>query len=101
MARKIASILISIITLTLLGAVSAEAATPSRCDSLSHRLSLEVRPAYNIVSHYALRGDDPINSAASLHLRYAFSFNNKSEIGRRYPTVYQGIGIGTLMKINH
>ena len=95
MARKIASILISIITLTLLGAVSAEAATPSRCDSLSHRLSLEVRPAYNIVSHYALRGDDPINSAASLHLRYAFSFNNKSEIGRRYPTVYQGIGIGT------
>lgn len=94
MARKIASILLSIITLTLCGVGSTEAATPIGCDSISHRLSVEVRPAYNVVSHYALRGDDPINSAASLHLRYAFSFNDKSEIGKRFPTVYQGIGVG-------
>lgn len=54
---------------------------------------MELRPAYNIVSHAALRGDDPVNSATSLHLRYAFSFNKESEIGKRYPTVYQGFGV--------
>lgn len=71
------------------------AATAARRDSISHRLSMEVRPAYNIVSHAALRGDDPVNSATSLHLRYAFSFNKESEIGKRYPTVYQGFGVAT------
>lgn len=95
MARKIASILLSIITLALCGVGSTEAATPIRCDSISHRLSVEVRPAYNVVSHYAMRGDDPLNTAASLHLRYAFSFNDKSEIGKRFPTAYQGVGIAT------
>lgn len=93
MARKIVVSLISIITLTLIGVGNAKAANPMRCDSISHRISLEVRPAYNIVSHYALRGDEPLNTTASLHLRYAFSFNDQSEIGKRFPTVYQGVGI--------
>ncbi|MBO7188993.1 MAG: acyloxyacyl hydrolase [Alistipes sp.] len=93
MARKVAIALIGIIALTLMGVGSATAATPIRCDSISHRFSVEVRPAYNIVSHYALRGDDPLNSAASLHLRYAFSFNDHSEIGKRFPTAYQGVGL--------
>ena len=95
MARKIAISLITILILTLLGGGDIKAATPIRCDSISHRFSMEVRPAYNVVSHYAMRGDDPINSAASLHLRYAFSFNDDSEIGKRFPTVYQGVGIAT------
>lgn len=93
MARKVAITLISILILTLTGVGSAKAANPIRRDSISHRLSVEVRPAYNIVSHYALRGDDPINSAASLHLRYAFSYNDDSQIGKRFPTAYQGIGL--------
>lgn len=76
-----------------MGVGSAEAATPVKRDSISHRLSVELRPAYNIVSHYALRGDDPLNKVASLHLRYAFSFNDLSELGKRFPTAYQGIGI--------
>lgn len=76
-----------------MGVGSAEAATPVKRDSISHRLSVELRPAYNIVSHYALRGDDPLNKVASLHLRYAFSFNELSSIGQRFPTAYQGIGI--------
>jgi hypothetical protein len=93
MVRKVAATLIGIILYTLMGVGSAAAATPIRCDSISHRFSVEVRPAYNIVSHYALRGDDPLNSAASLHLRYAFSFNDHSEIGKRFPTAYQGVGL--------
>ena len=92
MARKVAIALTAIAAL-FMGVGSAEAATPVKRDSISHRISVEVRPAYNIVSHYALRGDNPINSAASLHLRYAFSFNDHSEIGKRFPTAYQGVGL--------
>ena len=95
MARKVATALICIIVLSLCGVGSAKAINPIKCDSISHHLSVEVRPAYNIVSHNALRGDNPVNTAASLHLRYAFSFNENSEIGKRYPTVYQGLGIAT------
>lgn len=94
MARKIAKLFISIITLTLLGVGGAKATNPIKRDSISHHISFELRPAHNIVSHNALRGDNPVNTAASLHLRYAFSFNQKSAIGKRFPTVYQGIGIG-------
>ena len=93
MARKIAITLL--ILMTIMGVGSAKATTPIRCDSISHRLSVEVRPAYNIVSHYALRENGPLNTAASLHLRYAFSFNDKSEMGRRFPTAYQGIGFAS------
>lgn len=86
----------------LLGTSGAEAASPERCDSLSHRVSLEVRPAYNLVSHYSLyNGTRPLNSALSLHARYAFSFNPASDIGRRYPTAYQGIGIAAYTLWNH
>ena len=92
MARKAVGILLAIAVL-FMGVGSAEAATPVKRDSISHRLSVELRPAYNIVSHYALRGDDPLNKVASLHLRYAFSFNELSSIGKRFPTAYQGIGI--------
>lgn len=76
-----------------MGVVSLFASTPVKRDTISHRLSVELRPAYNIVSHYALRGDDPLNEVASLHLRYAFAFNELSTHGKLFPTTYQGIGI--------
>lgn len=92
MARKAVVILLTLISL-LMGVGSSYASTPVKRDSISHRLSVELRPAYNIVSHYALRGDDPLNEVASLHLRYAFSFNELSNLGKRFPTAYQGIGL--------
>lgn len=92
MARKAVAILLVIVAL-FVGVGSADASAPIRRDSISHRLSVELRPAYNIVSHYALRGDDPLNKVTSLHLRYAFSFNDLSTLGKQFPTAYQGIGI--------
>ena len=94
MARKIVALFFAIAAL-FMGVGRSYASTPVKRDSISHRISLEVRPAYNVVSHYALRGDDPLNTAASLHLRYAFSFNDHSEIGKRFPTAYQGIGLAS------
>ncbi len=73
-----------------------------RRDSLCHRLSVELRPAYNIVSHYAMRVDGrPLNSALSLHARYAFSFSPQSRLGQLYPTVYQGVGVAAYTFLAH
>ena len=80
----------------LMGVVAAKAATPNLCDSIDSRISLELRPAYNIVKHYAFRDTEsgkPLNSSLSLHARYAFSLNPNIKIGELYPKTYQGIGL--------
>lgn len=81
------------------------AATPAHCDSLPQRISIELNPAYNIVSHYALRGSmtdgDVLESALSLHAEYAFSFREDSPLGKLYPTAYQGIGIAAFTLYHH
>lgn len=101
MERKAVVILCTIIA-TLLGLSATHAASPKQCDSLSHRVGIELRPAYNIVSHYALNdGTRPLNSALSFHARYAFSFAPESSMGRRYPTAYQGVGIATYTLWSH
>lgn len=81
-----------------LGTVRAE--SPEVCDSLSHRLSVELRPAYNIPSHYIMREGD-VYCALSAHARYAFSFAPESHMGELYPTAYQGIGIAAYTFLNH
>lgn len=86
----------------LCGLSTSRAESPKWCDSLDHRVSIELRPAYNMVSHYALRvGSRPLNSALSLHARYAFSFNPESRIGSRYPTAYQGVGVAAYTLWSH
>lgn len=102
MAR--AGIIIPIIAtiFTLFGVEATQATSPEWCDSLRHRVSVELRPAYNIVSHRALReGNRPLNNTLSLHARYAFSFSPDSRLGRLYPTAYQGVGIATYTFWSH
>ena len=71
-------------------------ATPK--DSIPQHLSAEIRPDYNIISHYALRGvytdGDALESALSAHLRYSFSLRKSNPLSEIYPTAYQGIGLG-------
>ena len=91
MARK------AVITLLLITLGVAQLwATPK--DSIPQHLSTEIRPAYNIISHHALRGEhtngDALESALSAHLRYSFSLGKSNPLGEIYPTAYQGIGIG-------
>lgn len=93
------------ITIVLfVGVTVAKAATPTP-RTLPQRLSIEVRPAYNIVSHYALSGamtnGDRLESMMSLHARYAFSFRKDSRMGELFPTVYQGIGLGAYTLYHH
>lgn len=55
-----------------------------------------------MVSHYALHHHGrALNSALSLHARYAFTFDPESRIGRHYPTAYQGVGIATYTFWDH
>ena len=91
MARK------TVVTLLLLiFGVAQLWATPK--DSIPQRLSADIRPAYNIISHYALRGiytnGDALESALSANLQYSFSLPKRNPLSEIYPTAYQGIGVG-------
>ena len=86
----------------LLGAFTASAESPKWHDGVRHRVSAELRPAYNIVSHYALRNNgNPVNSSLSLHARYSFSLNPKTRLGQLFPSTYQGIGVAAYTYFNH
>lgn len=91
--RQIISLCLALL-ITLLGATGADASSPERCDSLYHRLSVELRSAYNSVAHFSFRSSThPVNSSIALHARYAFTFSEDSRLGQLYPTAYQGIGV--------
>lgn len=72
---------------------------------LSHRITTEIRPTYNIPTHGYYRGyndsNEAIPSAGALHLKYGFSLNPESRLGSLYPTAYQGIGIGVQSFYHH
>ena len=86
----------------LLGVTPLRAESPKWCNFMHHRVTMEVRPAYNMVSHYAMRPNGkPLNSALSLHAQYSFSFSPESRLGELFPTAYQGVGIATYTYFNH
>lgn len=87
---------------SLFGATQSYATSPKWCDSLHSRVSVEVRPAYHMVSHYAMRrGGDPLDNTLSLHARYGFSFSPESRMGKLFPTAYQGVGIAAYTYWDH
>ena len=96
--KRLAALLIA----SLFGATVANATSPRWCDSLHHRVSVELRPAYHMVSHYAMRqGKHPLNNTLSLHARYSFSFSEDSRMGKLFPTAYQGVGIAAYTYWEH
>lgn len=102
MARGTVARLVALLIASLFGVTVAHATSPKWCDSLHHRVSVEVRPAYHMASHYIMReSKPPLNSALSLHARYSFSFSPDSRMGRLFPTAYQGIGIAAYTYWNH
>lgn len=72
----------------------------------NHRLSsmfgFDVRPSYAFSSFrddvlsetLSMENARPTHFATSLHLKYGFSYNPSTEVGRLYPGVGQGIGLG-------
>ena len=102
MARGQIIALCTLLIASLLGSADVKAQTPKWCDMLHHRVSVEVRPAYHMVSHNAMRVDGrPLNSALSLHARYAFSFSEENRLGKLFPTSYQGVGVATYSYFSH
>ena len=72
---------------------------------LTHRITAEFRPVYNMPTHGFYRGwndyGKAIPMASSAHLKYSFSLNPGSRLGRLYPTAYQGIGAAVHTFYNH
>ena len=90
--------LCALLIASLFGVVVANATSPGWCDSLHHRVSVEVRPAYHMASHYVMRNQP---STLSLHARYSFSFSPESRMGGLFPTAYQGVGVAAYTYWNH
>lgn len=64
---------------------------------VTHRIGVNVRPAYILPSHKFFRGENELgkrlDKSGSAHLQYSFSFPSDSRYGKMYPTAYQGIGV--------
>ena len=73
--------------------------------NLTHRVTAEFRPVYNMPTHGFYRGYNnygkAIPAASSAHLKYSFSLNPDSRLGHLYPTAYQGIGAAVHTFYNH
>ena len=70
-----------------------------------HRVTAEVRPVLNMLTHGFYRGYNDMKKAvpyaASAHLKYSFSLSPKSRLGQLYPTAYQGVGVAVHSFFNH
>ncbi len=67
-------------------------------------LGLDLRPAYVVPSNGYVEGDNamgrPIDKSLSAYLKFGFTLDPKSRLGRLYPQAYQGIGAGVTKFIN-
>ena len=72
---------------------------------VTHRITAEVCPTYNIPTHGFYRGHNDFNeaipAAGAIHLKYGFRLNPKTRLGTLYPTAYQGIGAGVQSFFHH
>lgn len=84
--NRLRNILLTVIILTI-GPIVLDGKDSLSYRDITHRLTAEVHPVYNIPTHYFYRGNNPsckaIGPASSFHLKYSFSL----------PYTYQGIGV--------
>lgn len=77
--------------------VKSEEADSLKRHRLSHQLEFNLRKGYLLNTHPFFGGEnkfnEPMRSAGSVHLKYAFRFDPRSRWGSQYPDVYQGIGL--------
>lgn len=99
---KIISIAILLLSGFILNASGRDSAL---FHDMTHRITAEVRPVYNMPTHGFYRGfndyREAMPMAASAHLKYSFSLNPESSLGKLYPTAYQGVGIAVHSFFNH
>jgi len=97
--------LMSIMSIMAASVSSAAVRDTSLLKGLTHRITAEIRPAYNLPTHGFYKGynefGQAVPMAGSAHLKYSFGLNPDSTIGRLYPTAYQGIGMAWQTFFNH
>ena len=90
--------------------LSAFPANAARRDSsmfqgVTHRVTADIRPVYNMPTHGFYRGwndyGKAIPMAASAHLKYSFGLSPESKLGSLFPTAYQGVGVAVHTFFNH
>lgn len=96
--RRIVVIILCLLTLS---SVAAE----RRDSSVIHRVGLNLRPGILLQNHDFFKGSNatgrPMLATGSVHLQYSFMFPASSNVGRIYPTSYQGIGVAAYTFGNH
>ncbi len=97
--KKIAlSLLTTFLLLLSAGGLRAQQAADSLCRGTVQRIGIDVRSGYVFPTSSFFRGSNadgnPINATLAFHLKYAFRFSPDTRLGRLYPHVYQGIGVG-------
>ena len=74
----------------------------SRAD---HSFGFNIRPSYIMPTHGFYNGWNPMGKplrvGGSLNLDYSFAYSPDSEISRKYPGAYQGIGLGVQTFLAH
>ena len=79
--------------------------THKETHKVTHRMTAEIRPVLNIPTHGFYRGYNDmkkaVNYAAPVHLKYSFTLNQESRLGRLYPTAYQGVGVAVHSFFHH
>lgn len=99
--KKTILALLTALCLPLAGVVVRAQSLQQSSDTLRHRpshsIGFDLRPSYVFPTSSFFRGNnavgEPINTALSAHLKYAFRFSPDSRLGRLYPYAYQGIGV--------
>lgn len=92
--------------------LAQNAEPPAGADTLAsplrhpiHRLSIEGRPAYNILTYSFFKGDNAkkiiMNGRLSGHLKYGIQLDPDSRLGRLYPHTTQGIGLSVNTFFDH
>lgn len=96
--RRIVVIILCLLTLS-------SAAAERRDSSVIHRVGLTLRPGILLQNHDFFKGSNatgrPMLATGSVHLQYSFMFPASSNVGRIYPTSYQGIGVAAYTFGNH
>lgn len=100
MKKTVLTLLIAL-CLPLVGGIVRAQSLQQPSDTLRHRpshsIGFDLRPSYVFPTRSFFTGNnaagEPINTALSAHLKYAFRFSPASCLGRLYPYAYQGIGV--------
>lgn len=90
--------IMAVVAMVIMGCRYMDAVVDGDSARIVHHFGFDVRgdyvaPEREAVSNAYIGGPER-DAAASLHLKYSFSYSDLTRTGRLYPGAYQGIGVG-------